>query len=389
MIPDTQATHTDVDLRALPDRVKSETPMRTIACLPLLALILMLGACGGAEAPPAPEAGASNLAVSLVPLQERELTREVVASGQVAAWQDMPLGVEISGLRVSAVEVEIGHKVAGGDVLLRLDDRGVQSERAQAEAALQEAVAAEKLADANLERGKSLRERRLLSAADLDQLQAAQLQAQARVQASRASLDAAQLRVSYTVLRAPDAGIISRRAVQPGEVVQAGSELLGLIRQGRLEWRAQIAAADLTAVAVGQSVRVRAPDGSDVAATVRAVAPGLDATTRTALLQADIPVPGALRAGMVAEGRVQIGVSSALSAPLSAVVRRDGYTYLFSVDGNGSVARHRVEVGRIVGDWVEILSGPASGTPVVARGAGFLSEGDRVRVVADDAAGTP
>ncbi|HET9049232.1 MAG TPA: efflux RND transporter periplasmic adaptor subunit [Chiayiivirga sp.] len=363
--------------------------MRTIIRLPLLVMILGLSACGETPAPPAMEAGASNLAVSLAPVQRQELPREVVASGQIAAWQDMPLGVEISGLRVSEVLVEIGQSVSAGQVLLRLDDRGVQSERAQAEAALHEAVAAGKLADANLARGQSLRERRLLSAADLDQLQAAQLQAKARVEASRASLDAAQLRVSYTVLRAPDAGTISRRQTQPGEVVQAGAELLGLIRQGRLEWRAQIAEADLTAVAVGQPVRVRALEGSEVEGRVRAVAPGLDANTRTALLQADLAAPGPLRAGMVVEGRIHTGSSSVLTAPLSAVVRRDGYAYVFSVDEKSRVARHRVDVGRVSGDQAEILSGIEDGSSVVARGAGFLSEGDRVRVVADDAAGTP
>lgn len=363
--------------------------MRTISCLPWLALILSLTACGGTDAPPAVEAGASNLAVSLMPLQERDLQREVVASGQVAAWQDMPLGVEISGLRVREVKAEIGQSVAAGDVLLVLDDRGVQSELAQAEAALQESLAAGKLADANFARGKSLRERRLLSAADLDQLLAAQHQAQARVQASRASLEAAQLRLSYTVLKAPDAGVISRRNAQPGQVVQAGSELLGLIRQGRLEWRAQIAENDLNAVAVGQAVTLRGLHGSQVTGAVRTVAPGLDAATRTALLQADLPEPGTLRAGMVAEGRILIGVSSVLSAPLPAVVRRDGFAYVFSVDEKNRAVRHRVDVGRVDDGWVEIQSGVAVGTPLVVRGAGFLGEGDRVRVVPMDAADAP
>lgn len=350
-----------------------------------LALCLGLASCGSGETPPE-DAGANALAVALVPVLSESLAHEVVASGQVGAWEEMALGVEASGLRVTEVKVEVGQTVEAGQELLRLDDRAARSELAQARAARAEAEAAVALAAANLRRGDALRDRKLMSAADHDQLKAFEVQARARLAVAQAALEAAELRLSWTALKAPDAGVISRRAVQPGEVVSPAAPLFHLIRHNRLEWRAQIAADDLGRVAAGQSVRLRGPDGADVVGRVRAVAPGLDSATRTALLQADLPAPGALRAGMVAEGRIDTGSAAALTVPLGAVVRRDGFAYAFSVDENGRAVRHRVETGRVAGDRIEIRAGLEAGQQVVGRGAGFLGDGDRVRVVAGDGA---
>lgn len=360
----------------------------TLRYFVLVLLAPLLGGCGDAPQDTASTVAgsdASTLAVSLAPVTRKVLAHEIVASGVIAAWEDMPLGVEAAGLRVTEVRVEVGQTVAAGEVLLTLDDRAARSDVAQAQAAVAEAVATLELAEANLARGRELRTRKLLSAADFDQLHAARSQAQARTDVARAALDAAHLRLSYTTLRAPDAGVISRRATQPGEVVSPGAALLGLIRQGRLEWRAQVAETDLPQVAVEQAIRLRAADGATVEGRVRAIAPGLDAATRTALLHADLPAPGPFHAGMVAEGRIDVGQSRVLTVPLAAVVRRDGFAYAFSVDAKGRASRHRLELGRVVDDQVELRAGLDEGAQVVVRGAGFLGEGDRVRVIADPA----
>ncbi len=357
--------------------------MNRLSAFPVLVLALALSACGDAPDPAAEDAGGSALAVALVPVQREVLAYEVVASGQVAAWQEMPLGVEASGLRVSEVRVEVGQTVAAGEVLLRLDDRAARSDAAQARAARAEAAASARLAAANLERGRALRERRLMSAADFDQLTALKAQAEARRDVAQAALEAAELRLSWTVLEAPAAGVISRRLAEPGQVVSPATPLLYLIRDQRLEWRAQIAESDLARVAAGQSVRVRSADAIAAQGRVRAVSPGLDSATRTALLHADLPDPGALRAGMVAEGRIETASAPVLTVPLGAVVRRDGMAYVFGVDEKQRAVRHRIDAGRVIGDRIEVRSGVEEGQPVVARGAGFLGEGDRVRVVAD------
>jgi RND family efflux transporter MFP subunit len=126
-------------------------------------------------------------------------------------------------------------------------------------------------------------------------------------------------------------------------------------------------------------VRTRA--GGQVVGRVRTLSPGLDANTRTATVYVDLPDPGDLRAGMFAEGRILLGSQPALVVPASAVVRRDGYSYVFTVDEHQRAQRLRVDLGHRDGDNVEVREGLSAGARVIGKGAAFLSDGDPVRVV--------
>ncbi len=367
------------------------TPISRVLAPTAVVAALLLAACGGdksgaadAKAPPAATPAkndAAALAVQLVEARQQPITRGVTVSGAVAAWEDMVLGVELSGQRVARVAVEVGDHVKQGQVLLTVDARTVESELRQAEAAHEEARAGLVLAQSNLRRGDELMTRKLLSQADHDQLRAAVVQAQARVSTTQAQRDAARLRVEFATLRAPDDGVIAQRMVQPGQVVMAGAELMRMIRQGRLEWRAELSEADLPGVAVGAEVRVRTRAGGEVVGRVRTLSPGLDANTRTATVYVDLPDPGDLRAGMFAEGRILLGEQPALVVPASAVVRRDGYSYVFTVDEQQRAHRLRVDLGHRDGDEVEVREGLSAGARVIGKGAAFLSDGDPVRVV--------
>jgi RND family efflux transporter MFP subunit len=348
------------------------------------ALMVSLAACGqraDEKEPAAAKAASQALAVSLVEAQPRAIERSVLASGPVEAWEEMQVGVELSGLRVTALNVDVGQQVRKGDVLLELDHRTLDAELRQADATLAEAEAGVQLAKVNLARGEALLSRKLVSNADWDQLRSAVVQAQARAATARAQRDAAKLRRDFATLQAPDEGIVSKRMVQPGQVVAAGTELLRLIRQGRLEWRAELAEADLARVAPGARVEI-AVGGTNVVGTVRAVTPGLDPATRTGTAKVDLPEPGPLRLGAFVDGRIVTGESQALMVPAIAIVQRDGYPNVFTVDAKGIVSRVRVRTGAQDGDWIEVLDGIEPGRSVVAQGAGFLGDGDRVRVVA-------
>jgi RND family efflux transporter MFP subunit len=352
----------------------------------VLVLVFALTACGKKDEPaPAAEASAA-LAVTVLPARVQEIPREIRVSGPVAAREEMQLGVELSGQRVTGLYVDVGDFVRQGQVLLELDARALESELRQVEASYREAQAAAALAQANLRRAEPLLREKYISAGQVDELRAARDQANARAATARAALDAAKLRRSYAELRAPDDGIVSQRKVQPGQIVAAGTELIGLIRDGRLEWRAELADAELAAVNVGDPVVVRAPDGHDVEGEVRAVPPGVDAATRTGTVYADLPEPDGLRTGAYLPGRILVGNAKALVVPATAIVQRDGNPYVFTVDAKGIVHRVRVRTGTTTAGVVEILDGLASGAQVVDRGAGFLGDGDRVRIVAGDAA---
>ena len=345
-------------------------------------LALTLAACGKDEEPEDAGNAASSLAVTLVPATAASIQRSVIASGPVSAYEEMQLGVEISGARVTALNVDVGQAVRRGQVLLKLDHRTLDSELAQAQAALRESDASVALATASYNRGSPLAREQLISASQLDELRANKTQAEARRSTARAQRDAAQLRRDFAELRAPADGIISKRLVQPGQVVSAGTELLRLVRDGRLEWRAELPEAELARIFPGAVVSLPSAEGATVEGVIRAVSPGVDSETRTGTIYADLPQPGALKIGSYVEGRILTGVGDALTVPSASVVQRDGIAYVFTVDANQVARRARVRTGASADGRVEILEGLKPGTRVVEQGAGFLGDGDVVRVVA-------
>jgi len=213
-----------------------------MAAMPNRLLLPALLCLAGAACSPSPESAAgkvesgasAGMAVSLVPVRSQALERGLVASGPVTPWEEMQLGVELSGLRVTALHVDVGQRVAKGQLLLELDHRTLDSELRQPDAAHSEAAAGVPPAQANRNRGQPRATDKLISASAFDELRAALVQAQAREATTRAQRDGVQLRRDYAQLRAPDAGIVSRRNVQPGQVIARGTPQLALIRRKHL-----------------------------------------------------------------------------------------------------------------------------------------------------------
>lgn len=360
------------------------------ACLPLLLTACGGDATSGSDAAATAQDKSQAMAVTVALVRMREIARGVTVSGEVAAVEEMQLGVELSGLRVTELLVDVGEPVRRGQVLLRLDYRVLNSDLAQAEAALREAEAGAALARANLTRGQNLAEARYISASQLDELRAARTQSEARTGTARAMRDGAVLRRSFAELRAPADGILSKRLVQPGQVVMAGGELMRLIKDGRLEWRAELPVAQLASVAPGNRVELRTATGTLVEGRVRSVSPGVDPATRTGTVFVDLSKPQGLVSGAYLEGRIDTGTAQVASVPAAAVVLRDGFPTLFVV-GRDSVAQaKRVRTGVKTGERstqeIELLDGPKPGEQVIVRGAGFVADGDRVRVVVPVAA---
>lgn len=350
--------------------------------LTLLSLTLLLAACGEtspeAKAPPAAKPA---LSVATVQPQTFDWPQTFTAGGNVAAWQEVIIGPELANQRIVEVRANVGDVVTRGQVLARIAPETVDSELAETRAGVAEAEAALAEAKASLERARQLRDKGFYSAQQLTQAQAGAETAQARVEAAKARQNTAGLRKSKAEILAPDAGIVSARSATVGATVQPGQELLRLIRGGRLEWRAEVGAADLARIAPGTPAMVTAPAGERVEGKVRVVAPTVDARTHTALVYVDLPADAAKRisAGMFARGEFRLGAKPALTVPQSALLLREGFAYVFRVVGD-KVQQVKVSPGRRVDDRVEI-SGLDPASRVVAAGVGFLADGDTVRVV--------
>jgi RND family efflux transporter MFP subunit len=307
----------------------------------------------------------------------------LAANGNIAAWQEASVGSESGGLKLQEVRVNVGHVVQRDQVLAVFAAESVQADLALARANLAEAQAQAADAAANAERARSLQPSGALSAQQISQYTTADLSAKARVQSAQAALQQQELRLKHTQVLAPDTGVISARSATVGAVLSPGVELFRLIRQGRLEWRAEVTATELGRIKIGTPVQITSASGSTVPGKVRMVAPTVDAQTRNALVYVDLaatPANGAVKAGMYARGEFALGSSGALTVPQQAVVVRDGFTYVFTVGKDNKVAQQKVDAGRRVGEQVEILKGLAADATIAVAGAGFLNDGDTVRI---------
>ncbi len=336
----------------------------------------------GKPATSQPAASKPSLTVTLTTPQSQNMAQRLSANGSLAAWQEALIGAEANGLKITEVRVNVGDRVQRGDVLATLQADSLRAEMAQAEATLAEATANAQEAKAQAERARSLQQQGFFSNAQLSQTLAAEASAVARVQSARALVQLQNVRMAQTQVRAPDAGVISSRQATVGSVVGAGTELFRLIRQGRLEWRAEVTSAELGRVQVGAPVQVTAASGQVLQGKVRMVAPSVDAQTRNALVYVDLPAQiGTAKAGMFAKGEIILGQSQALTVPQTAVVVRDGFSYVYSVGADNKVSQLKVQTGRLSGDRFEVLSGLKPDARLVASGGAFLNHGDTVRVV--------
>ncbi len=321
------------------------------------------------------------LTVTVTQAQRTDIASAISANGNIAAWQEAIVGAEGNGLRLAEVRVNVGDVVRRGQVLASFVADLPNADLAQSKASVAEAEATLAEAVANAQRARELQASGALSAQQINQYITAERTAVARLDALRAAARVQQLRLAQTQVLAPDSGVISARSATVGAVVQPGMELFRLIRQGRLEWRAEVAAPELAQIKPGMAVQVTAAGAGTVAGKVRMVAPTVDATTRNGLVYVDLPQAGTAKAGMFARGEFALGNSSALTLPQSAVLLRDGFSYVFKVGAGNKVAQAKVAVGRRVGERIEITGGLEPGVKVVTSGAGFLADGDVVRVV--------
>ena len=327
-----------------------------------------------AQAEPAP-----SLSVAVVPAELRALPRVIDGDGSVVAWQELVLGAETGGLRVAELLVDEGDRVSAGQVLMRLDDTVATAQRDRARASLQEAEAALAIARTDLGRATELSSSGSASRQVVDQRQSAARQAEARLASTRAALAESEARLAQATVTAPADGIVLRRPVLPGAVPGIGTELLRLLRDGRLELDARVPELDLATIAPGQAVRVM-HGAREITATVRAIAPGVTPESRLGTVHVALPPDSGLRPGMFARPEIRGESASRVTIPQEAVVFREGAAAAFVLDGE-HVRLRRLQTGARLDGMVEVLQGVQAGEHVVRAGAGFLADGDRVRVV--------
>ncbi len=374
----------------------SQLSRPAIAAIATLGIVLaaswLLPNAGTAAAPASSTTSAKPvLTVTTARPQLAQLPQVLAANGDIAAWQEASIGSEAHGLRLTEVLVNVGDIVRAGQLLARFSDDTVQADLAQAKASLLEAQATLAEAASNAERARTLANTGALSTQQINQYQTAEQTAKARVAAAEAALGAQKLRLKFTQLLAPDDGVISARSATVGAVVANGTELFRMIRKGRLEWRAEVMASELARIRAGTAVTLQAANGTRLTGKVRMIGPTVNPQNRAALVYVDLaPTPAGeapAKAGMFARGEFALGSGNGVTVPQQAVVVRDGFSYVFRLNPDGRVSQLKVKTGRYLKDRVEITDGITLESELVVAGAGFLNDGDLVRVATARPAG--
>lgn len=321
------------------------------------------------------------LTVTIIQPIPQNWQQTFTANGNVAAWQEVIIGSELSGQRLTRVNVNIGDVVKRGQILAEINSDSIRSDLAAAKASYAEAQAVLADAAANNKRIQQLKNTGAISAQEAAQYQTSQATSQAKLDAARAQIATQQLRLTQTQVVSPDRGVISARTATVGSLAQTGQELFRLIRDDRLEWRAEVIASDIYKLKQGMTARVFSPDPAQdaIVGTVRMIAPVIDPQTRYGLVYVDLPTTQAVRMGMFVKGEFNLGEKPAVTIPQTALLLRDGFAYVFIVNQNQRVTQQKVTVGRRLADRVEILNLPTN-VRLVATGTGFLSDGDLVKI---------
>ena len=353
-----------------------------VGLLVLVGVLLWQGAAAKKVTPqPVPTSKAA-LTVTTTTLQPAHWMQNLTANGSVVAWQEAVIGAEVTGVRIKEVRANVGDRVIKGQVLATLANDTMQASEAEAMAALHESEALLAEAGANAERTRKLAAVGFVSAQQRDQALTNEQSAFARLEVQRARYQASALRLAQQHITAPDEGVISARNATVGTLTQSGAELFRLIRQGRLEWHAELTADELGLIRKGMKVELIAAQGKVVQGVVSALSPSLNPQTRYGQARVSLPADSGLIAGMFARGSFQLGdqAKSVSVLPQSAVMLRDGAGYVFVVEANSQVKERKIAIGRRYGEQIEVQSGLEAGVPVVASGVAFLVAGDRVRV---------
>jgi RND family efflux transporter MFP subunit len=326
-----------------------------------------------------PTASPASITVNMMSPISVAFDRSVAATGTVAPRDELIVGSDASGVRLTEVLVDVGSVVRKGELLARADDKELQAQLAQQEALIAQAQVEYEQARANLERAEALKDSGVYSVETVQTRRTNAAAANAKVALALAQRRELEVKIGHAKVMAPASGVVSHRSATVGAVIQPGTELFRLIRDGQLEWRAELPSHSLARVQPGDEVRIT--DGDRIVeARVRMIAPTIDVNTRNGLLYVTLPAGAPFRSGGHARGEVLIDSTQAMAIPESSILTRDGYSYVYVVDSSGVARLTRIETGVRQRGQVEITAGLPAEARVVSTGAGFVKNGELVRI---------
>ena len=328
------------------------------------------------------------LSVETVQPSQDTIGNTLSADGAISAKDTANVSAKVSGVAVERVLVEEGDQVAAGQVLAIFDTDAMAQQVLQAEADVAEAEATLANASADAARILPLLDIDAISQQEADRYRTSEVRARASLQAAKARLNNQRLTLDNAKVTAPVKGVISEKRVEVG-MVAGGEPLFTIIKNGVLEWRADMDPKLIGDISIGTPVKVSLPRGQSVMGQVRRIAPTAD-NNRQITIYASLAANPAVRAGMYQTGEFLLGSDSMQTVPNSTIVSNDGYDYVMMVTQIrttreerklGRIQQQRVTLGERIGDSVVLTEPLPADSRLVKQGGSFLNDGDLVRIV--------
>ncbi len=347
---------------------------------------MLLAACGSKQ-PPADDVRV----VRTTTVTADDGSNRSEYSGEVRARYESTVGFRIAG-RISQRLVEVGSRVRRNQPIAKLDaidtELNVGSARAQLASVRSEYAQIE----LDFQRAQRLFERRFISQAEYDRDRVQMESARAKLTAAEAEFALASNQHSYTVLLAPQDGVVTELRAEAGEVVQAGQAIASIAADGEREVVVGVPESRLEEIRAARQLQVEmwARPGKVYAGRVRELAPMTDSATRQYTARVTIvDADSTIELGMTAHVRLAgERAADAYRLPLTALYQKNGKSFVWVVATDSSLVHQReVEVADVAQDAVVIANGIQAGDTVVTAGVHLLFEGQHVRRAAMRAAG--
>jgi len=353
-----------------------------IVYLGVLAVFVGLTGCGGESTSDEPGEGA--VTVNAVEAHLSAVPQVYRYSGTVQGTRKVHLSTRVTG-RIQELSVEIGDRIARGQILARIDGGTLKAQRDQMRAALEENRTELESARIHLDRMSVLFETDSATLKELEDATTRHAGALARQTGLEAKLAEVRDALGYTEIVSPLDGSVVGREMEPGDLSTPGRTILVVEDMARLEVVANVPEGDIHLVDVGDTVRVEVGNDSGTVfnARVAQVNPSGQQASRqfevTVVLD-DTAVDAGVMSGMFARLIMRKGAREAITVPESAIIRRGQLTGLFTIDAGQRLTLRWVRTGRAFDEQIEVTSGLAAGELYVASHEGRLQDRQPVRV---------
>jgi membrane fusion protein (multidrug efflux system) len=350
----------------------------------VVAFALGAFALAGCHQPAAAEvdagkSGPAPISVMVAAAHQQSLDRTAEVQGALFPREHAVISSEVEGA-VALVNADFGDKVIAGQVILKINPREYQLRVESAQAALDQERAKLANSTARYNRAQTLKKEGTISAEQFDQM-ASQLQVdRADTESAEKTLAMMRKKLADTEIKAPFTASVQKRMVSLGEYVSPGKQIYELIATDPIKLRCPMPERFVPLAKVGMQVKltIDAKPGASYTGTIARIAPALDESSRTLLIEAEVANPdGALKPGFFAHVTMDLGRDRALFVPNSAVLRYAGVARVFIVD-HGVVRAREVTTGAVVGDQVEITAGLKEGERVAVSEVDRLADGTTV-----------